>query len=149
MPFFKKKKEELPPLPDLPPLPPLPEVTKTPKVPVPEIEEEVAPAPIKLPTIPKVLPKVEKTRAIPFPEIEEEMPRHEAAKVFVRIDKYKDVMHTIDNMQHKLHELQKTLDKISSIKTREAEIISGWNALLAEAKTKVDEVNSKLIKPEA
>ena len=149
MSFFKKKKEDLPPMPDLPPLPPLPDVSKAPEIPampaLPEMTQEIAPEPIKLPA----MPKVEQTRAIPFPDLEAEVPRQEAAKVFVRIDKYRDVMHIIANMQHKLHELQRTLDKISSIKTREAEIITGWNALLAEAKSKVDDVSGKLVKPEA
>ncbi|MBD3263263.1 hypothetical protein GF374_02700 [Candidatus Woesearchaeota archaeon] len=77
------------------------------------------------------------------------IPKPGKAKVFVRIDKYRDVVKTLDSMQHKLMDLQRTLDKISSIKDREAEIISGWHALLAEAKDKIDHVDSELTEPEA
>jgi len=131
--FFKKKKEELPPLPEkvplpeLPPLPPLPEESTTLEAPeLPSAPEKISPPPPEeIPTVP------------------------ERAKVFVRIDKYKEVMRLIDSMQHKVNELQKTLDKIAAIKTKEGEIIAGWNALLAEAKSRIEEIDRKLMKPEA
>lgn len=136
MPFFKKKEKDLG-LPELPPLPPLP--------PVPELPEKKGAQKPSFPSLPKIEPSKKLAPIAPLKSEEVS----EKAKVFVRIDKYKDIMKTIDNMQHKIIELQKTLDKISSIKTREAEIISGWNALLAEAKSKIDEVTHKLTKPEA
>src|SRR3989344_2252448 len=48
----------------------------------------------------------------------------------------------------KIDELKNTLDKISQIKTKEAEIIEGWNALLQEAQEKVTDVESKLTTPD-
>jgi len=137
--LFKKKKEleEIETRPELPPLPPLPEEMEAPEL--PELEEE--------------LPMVRPMRMAPMPREEVVCPpcppsRSELVKVFVRIDKYKEVMKEIESMQHKVSELQKTLNKISSIKEREAEIITGWNALLAEAKAKIDEVDHKLMRPE-
>lgn len=71
----------------------------------------------------------------------------ESAAVFVRLDKYKDIMHVIEQMQGRLDELQHSLAKISAIKQKETEIIQGWHALMSESKAKVDELNQKLLKP--
>jgi len=147
--FLKKKKmayeDELPPIPDEPEeLPPLP--------PLPGEEEYGAPpeyeAPPAWPKAPRGLAAPE---APPLPEMPTQVApqvRMGAECVFVRIDKYRDVMKKIDDMQDKLAELQSTLNRISAIKGKEAEIIDGWNAMLQEAKSKIDDVNSKLSKTE-
>jgi len=66
------------------------------------------------------------------------------AKVFVRLDKYSDILKTINNMESKINELQNALGKITSIKDSEQQIISSWNNLINEARDRVAEVNSKL-----
>ena len=66
------------------------------------------------------------------------------AKVFVRLDKYSDILKTINHMEAKINELQNALGKITSIKDSEQEIISSWNSLINEARDRVAEVNSKL-----
>ncbi len=66
------------------------------------------------------------------------------AKVFVRLDKYSDILRTINAMEAKINELQNALGKISTIKQSEQQVIESWNALINEAKDKVEEVNSKL-----
>ena len=150
--FSKKKKEfdDLPPIPEseefaeLPPLPPMPG------------DEEFAT---------ESLPKNPKMKGMEFNQFPQERPMPEfmmpqmpqtptlspqistGATVFVRIDKYKDVMSTVEAMQEKLEELKSTLNAIAAIKGKEAEIIDGWNAMLQQTKAKVDEVNAKLSKP--
>lgn len=127
--FKKKKEEELPPFEGLPPLPPLP-------------GEEAAgfPQPQRLMPPPPEFP--------PFPKPQEaRVAVPERATVFVRVDKYKEIMQTIESMQRKVDELQNTLNKIAAIKEKEAEIIHGWGAMLQETKSKVDEVNAKLLRP--
>jgi len=57
-------------------------------------------------------------------------------------------MSAIEAMQEKLEELKSTLNAISAIKSKEAEIIDGWNAMLQQTKTKVDEISAKLAKPQ-
>ncbi|MBS3065100.1 MAG: hypothetical protein J4451_01220 [DPANN group archaeon] len=64
--------------------------------------------------------------------------------VFINIKKYKDIMGTIEDMQGKIEQLKNALDRISQIKTKEAEIVAGWNALLREVQEKAAEVDSKL-----
>ena len=145
--FLKKKKinDDLPPIPEgpdeLPPLPPLP-------------GEEEFEAPPAWPTQSK--PFAPEPEAPPMPEMPTEyapsaptahMPA-EKTTVFVRIDKYRDVVKKIDEMQGKISELKTTLGRISAIKNKEAEIIDGWNAMLQEAKAKIDDVSAKLMRPE-
>lgn len=68
----------------------------------------------------------------------------EKTTVFIRVKKYKDIVKTIEDMQAKIEELNKSLDKISQIKAKEVEIIKGWSALLQETRQKADDVESKL-----
>ena len=74
----------------------------------------------------------------------QESPQNTGAKVFVRLDKYSDILRTINTMESKINELQNALGKISTIKQSEQQVIESWNALINEAKEKVEEVNSKL-----
>jgi|TARA_Y100000034_G_scaffold27310_1_gene32580 hypothetical protein len=71
-------------------------------------------------------------------------PQNTGAKVFVRLDKYSDILKTINTMEAKINELQNALGKISTIKQSEQQVIESWNALISEARDKVSEVNSKL-----
>jgi len=144
--FLRKKKmeDELPPIPEgteeLPPLPPLPgeEEFEAP----PAWPKESAPAPEpEAPPMPEMLNQY----CAPAPAMQ--MPA-EKTTVFVRIDKYRDVVKKIDEMQGKIAELKNTLNRISAIKNKEAEIIDGWNAMLQEAKAKIDDVSVKLTRQE-
>ena len=139
------KVPELPPMPEIkprlvspPPLEPLP--------PLPRIEK---PSEAKLASsfparpMPKVTISAKPKAAPTAPALSKK------ANVFVRIDKYKNVINIIETIRHELVELDNTLNKIKGLKSKETEIISGWDALLTEAKTKLEEVNSKLFEPEA
>lgn len=153
MAFFKKKKEdeEAPTMPDigmdeLPPLPPLPgeeELSEVPPAPEP------MPAPKGRRSAAPVIPEMSMGAPMPEPRSVPMANPSDKATVFVRIDKYRDIMKTIMDMESKVEELKATLDRISSIKGREAEIVDGWNAMLQDAKEKLDDVHSKLTKPEA
>jgi hypothetical protein len=144
MPLFKKKQaddyEALPPLPEddeLPPLPPLPGEEELPPLPGPE----EMPAPRRMRPAGPIIPE---SSWQPAPTIEKPV-----ATVFVKLDKYREVMRTVSEIDDKLAELKGTLDRIASIKTREGEIIDGWAAMLNDAKSRIDDVHSKLTKPEA
>ena len=117
----------------LPPLPP--EENEYEEMPA---EQMTKPAPVR--------PSIQPTQITPSMASRSKAPTR-AAKIFVRIDKYKDIVATIEAMNEKINNLQNTLNNISAIKTKEAEIISGWGALLADAKAKADEVSEKLLKP--
>ncbi len=160
MALFGKKRRKLPPLPDIDDegLPPLPEEGfRGPPAPMPMRPRLARP--------PKEFPPMPEEEEDEFPPLEEPMPRRptirpfkpieptpmhepERATVFIKIDKYKDVVHNLERMQKKIDELQEALDRITTIKNKEAEIIDGWYSLLQSAKSKVDQVNAKLSKPE-
>ena len=154
MAFFKKKREEeeLPPipetyeLPELPPLPPLPGEdefgsSEPMQKPVRMKPMEFQPRPETERLMPEfMMPTMSQTHSL-SPQIAQ------GATVFVRIDKYKDVMSMVASMQEKLEELKSTLNAIAAIKSKESEIIDGWNAMLQQTKAKVDEVGAKLAKP--
>ena len=165
--FWKKKQDEQQrdDFSDLPPLPPLPEDQGFPSQSDAEGQgydsQQLPPLP-PLPALPQ-LPSVQGQQTqmqLPQPQFQQfsyppisvsaptaATPEGATATVFVRLDKYKDIMHTIDNIQMKLEELQHSLAKISSIKQKEAEIIQGWGALMTESKEKIDQLNRKLLKP--
>lgn len=155
--FWKKKQEQeqqdefsdLPPLPPLseeqggqmqsydngqmPVLPPLPDL---PPLPVREQQQ-----PMQMQSSMSSYPSMMGSAPIAHPAATE------SAAVFVRLDKYKDIMHVVEQMQNRLNELQHSLAKISAIKQKETEIIQGWHALMSESKAKVDELNQKLLRP--
>jgi len=137
--FLKKKKDdELPSMEELPPLPPLPDEEQFPMPQPVQMQRQAYPSLPDLPPLPMLSP-------IRGPE--KSSVTSDKATVFVRVDKYREIMQTIESMQRKVDELQATLDKIASIKEKEAEIIHGWGAMLTEAKNKIDEVNGKLQRP--
>ena len=135
--FFKRKKElELEPLPPLPPdmsedLEPLPEID------VPK-DLESMPSEIETPIGEMDFTKMPATAPLPKTK----------AKVFVKIDKYENMLDTIDEIKTKIVELEETINKVSEIKNKESEILDGWKALLMDTKRRIDEVNSVLIAPE-
>ncbi len=141
--FFRKKKEDE--LPELPPLPPLPEEEGMEQQEFSMNEEENI-SPAGLPPFPPPIqaPATMPPRLMPLPR---PAGITETATVFVKIDKYKEIMQMVDSMNTKLEDLRHNLDKISAIKQRESEIIQGWNALLSESKAKIDELNRKLLRP--
>ena len=147
MAFWKKKGEDLafPPeegeIPSLPPLPGEEDLTAPPPLPR---ETRMRPA---SPIIPEMSMEAPRMR---MPMMSSAPPTvSDKTTVFVRIDKYRDIMRTIETMQAKIDELNSTLNRISTIKQRESEIIDGWHAMLSDAKGKLDEISSKMTKPEA
>ncbi len=125
-------RQSLPPLPPLPELPPLPGRQQSQS----QMQLQMAP-PMAYPPLPALppMPQAGPTQS------------EATATVFVRLDKYKDIMRTIENLQLRLDDLQRSLSKISSIKQKESEIMQGWGALMTESREKIDQLNQKLLKP--
>lgn len=70
------------------------------------------------------------------------------APVFVKVDKYREVLEVIDSLKKDLKQLSKSLGALRDSKTKEDEIITGWNGLLSEIATKLDKIDSGLFEPE-
>lgn len=139
--FSKKmpENEDLPPLPK-PPTPyqdqPLPK-KQPPEFPFPKIQSGS-----ELPEIPEI--PAAAPRPLPKPAAKE-LPR---APIFIRVDKYKDVLDVIDSLKKDLKLLGKSLDSLKNSKEKEDEIIAGWNGLLSEVASKLDKIDMGLFEPE-
>jgi len=66
------------------------------------------------------------------------------AKVFIRIDKYTEIINTINNMESKINELKNAVNKINDLRNAEQQLVDSWNKLVEEAQAKVNDVSSKL-----
>tara|TARA_B100000029_G_scaffold468576_1_gene505679 strand:+ start:621 stop:1163 length:543 start_codon:yes stop_codon:yes gene_type:complete len=64
--------------------------------------------------------------------------------VFIRVDKYNEVIKTVNNMEHKINELRHTISKLTEIRNNEQKLIDSWNSLIQEAENRIQEVTSKL-----
>jgi len=70
------------------------------------------------------------------------------AKVFVKIDEYKDILDIISMIRNKLDGVKKTLGKINELKNREDSELESWNRALNEIEKKVDFIDKALFEPE-
>jgi len=118
--IFSKKKEaevkaELPPLkfPELPP-------------------EEAETSPAEAQEIKKaVLPEKEAAQPAPAEKVSEEKP------LFVKIEKYREVMATLNELKNKLKDAGDLLVELNNIKDREEEEIKSWHNDLESIKEKL------------
>lgn len=64
--------------------------------------------------------------------------------LFVKIDKYKEVMNTLDQIKSKLEDSERILSKLTEIKAEEDKELEGWHIDLEDLKDKLLEVDRKL-----
>jgi hypothetical protein len=67
-----------------------------------------------------------------------------SAKVFVQLNKYREIVSTVNKMENRIGDLQDSITKIKDIRGKERDLIESWNNLLTEAKSKIEEVHRKL-----
>jgi len=130
---------------DLNKLPPLPEIAPREKLPredmgslLPLPEERPQPKQQSwepLPTMDNAQPALPKVR---------DTPQEPKAPVFIRLDKYNEILSTVGQMESRINELQGAIKKIGDVKAKEQDMINNWTKLLDEAKRRVDNVNQKL-----
>jgi len=137
---------------DLPPLPPLPmgdiaplrgRMEDLPPLPV----EENAPDLSDLPPLPSEKPArlPQMTKETPeFTEPQGPAPTQPKAPIFIRLDKYNNIIDTVNKMESRINDLQNAIKKISEVKQKEKELIDNWIRLVDEAKEKINAVNTKL-----
>lgn len=80
---------------------------------------------------------------LPAPQSIQEGPKP-GAKVFIRLDKYTEIISTINNMESKINELKNAINKINDLRNAEQQLVDSWNRLVDEAQSKVNDVSSKL-----
>ncbi len=124
---------------DLPPLPT--DVTSTPELtPIP-ITKNLNTVSNKMDNINDRLNQIESP--LPSPQPIQSGPKP-GAKVFIRLDKYTEIISTINNMESKINELKNAIGKINDLRNAEQQLVDSWNKLVDEAQAKVNDVSSKL-----
>lgn len=131
--LFSKKKEQMTQQPELPPLrfPDLPS-EEVPMYGQPQISNSEAQA-IKQAMAP-----------MPTPERNYGGPMHEDKPLFVRVEKYKDVMETLNGLKGKLNEAGDILRELSRIKAEEEHELNAWQQDLESAKERLLAIEKNL-----
>ncbi len=80
----------------------------------------------------------------PLPAEQPSLGPKPGAKVFIRLDKYTEIITTINNMESKINELRNAINKINELRNAEQQLVDSWNKLVDEAQAKVNDVSSKL-----
>jgi len=73
----------------------------------------------------------------------------DGAKVFVKIDSYKDVLAVIDEVKGKLAEAKANLSKINQFRSDEEQDLQEWSASLADIEQRIGDIDTKLEEPSA
>ena len=72
----------------------------------------------------------------------------EKSPVFIKIDKYRQVLDVVDVLKKQVDEIRSTLQQIKRLKTQEEEEIRMWEANIAEVEKKILFVDQTLFEPE-
>ena len=71
------------------------------------------------------------------------------ARVFVRIEDYKNTLSLLDVLRDKVEDAKKTLDHIKELKNGEDSELESWNSTLDDIEKKLDIIDKTLFKPES
>ena len=127
--------DQVEPAPELPPLPA--EVSMEPE----QIDDNLNAVADKIDDMDGRLNQMESPLPAPQPIPEGPKP---GAKVFIRLDKYTEIISTINSMESKINELKNAINKINDLRNAEQQLVDSWNRLVDEAQEKVNDVSSKL-----
>jgi hypothetical protein len=109
------------------------------------------------------LPELPRTEDLDLPDLDADMPignirqapsfgapapvaeaPKKSAKVFVQLNKYREIVSTVNKMENRIEDLKDSITKIKDIRAKERDLIESWNTLLTEAKSKIEDVHRKL-----
>ena len=71
------------------------------------------------------------------------------ARVFVKINEYKDVLDSIGLIKEKLQEAKDLLANITELKNKEDQELSDWNSKISDVEGKIEKIDSALFEPES
>lgn len=72
----------------------------------------------------------------------------EKSPVFIKIDKYRQVLDVVDVLKKQVDDVRSTLQQIKKLKTQEEEEIRIWESNIAEVEKKILFVDQTLFEPE-
>jgi len=61
--------------------------------------------------------------------------------IYVKVDKYKELLEVLKTINAKLQAVDKTIDKINNLKSQEDEQLRQWTTNLADIKSRVEKIN--------
>lgn len=73
----------------------------------------------------------------------------EGAKIFVKIDEYKEILNILNMLKSKLSDARDTLNKINELKNNEDAELDTWHTELEEVERKVEFIDKALFEPDA
>ena len=64
--------------------------------------------------------------------------------LFIKVDKYKSVMRSLEDIKSKLNEVEKVLDKLNEIKKEEDDELTKWHSDLSYLKERLNKIDQTL-----
>lgn len=65
----------------------------------------------------------------------------ENVPIYVKVDKYKELLEVLKTINSKLSTVDKTITKINELKAQEDAQIQAWNDNLSDIKSRVEKIN--------
>ena len=65
----------------------------------------------------------------------------ENVPIYVKVDKYKELLEILKTINNKLQTVDKTIAKINDLKAQEDTQIQAWNDNLADIKARLEKIN--------
>lgn len=72
----------------------------------------------------------------------------EKSPVFIKIDKYRQVLDVVDVLKKQVDDIRDTLTQIKELKTQEEEEIRIWESNISEVEKKILFIDQTLFEPE-
>lgn len=69
-----------------------------------------------------------------------------SAPIFVKIDKHKEMIDTLEGVKAKLHEAKEALKRISELKVQEDQEIANWHSELSRVEEKLSAIHDSITK---
>jgi chromosome segregation ATPase len=66
----------------------------------------------------------------------------ENVPIYVKVDKYKELLDVLKAINGKLANVDKTVEKINQLKAQEDAQLGAWNENLTDIKARLDKINS-------
>jgi hypothetical protein len=61
--------------------------------------------------------------------------------IYVKVDKYKELLEVLKGINTKLSTVDKTIEKINALKSEEDSQLQSWNENLADIKARLEKIN--------
>ena len=74
--------------------------------------------------------------------------KNQTAPVFIKLDNYKKILSSVDDVKKRIVEVNKTIQEIEDLRLTEANELNQWKANIAEISEEISFVDKALFEPE-